>query len=67
VASFFLSRFTRRTDPMTATRIQIALACSVCGNRNYRTTKAVRAGEPAFEQKKFCKTCNLHTLHKETK
>jgi ribosomal protein L33 len=42
---------------MTALRIQIALACSECGNRNYRTTKAVRVGEPPFELKKFCKNC----------
>ena len=53
--------------PGTGTRIQIALACSECGNRNYRTTKAVRAGEPQFEAKKFCKTCGKHTVHRETK
>ncbi len=45
-----------------------ALACSVCGSRNY--AKAIRASHTRnkrLEVKKFCKHCGTHTLHKETK
>ncbi|MBL1228986.1 50S ribosomal protein L33 [Enterococcus sp. BWB1-3] len=44
-----------------------ALACSVCGSRNY--SKAVSEGKRGerLEVKKFCKYCGQHTLHKETK
>lgn len=44
-----------------------ALACTVCGSRNY--TKSVSEGKPGerLEVKKFCKHCQKHTLHKETK
>ena len=51
----------------TGTRISVTLACSICGERNYKTTKALRAGEPSLEMKKHCKICNKHTVHKETK
>ena len=44
-----------------------ALACSVCGSRNY--SKSVSEGKRGerLEVKKFCKYCQKHTLHKETK
>ncbi len=44
-----------------------ALACSVCGSRNY--AKKVNEGNRTerLEIKKFCKYCNQHTLHRETK
>lgn len=44
-----------------------ALACSVCGSRNY--SKAVSEGKRGerLEIKKFCKYCQQYTLHKETK
>ncbi len=44
-----------------------ALACSVCGSRNY--SKAVSDGQrkERLEVKKFCKYCKKHTLHRETK
>jgi large subunit ribosomal protein L33 len=48
-------------------RIAIALVCSVCHARNYKTTKARRDGAPALTLKKFCKTCDKHTIHEETK
>lgn len=48
-----------------AQRLPIALSCSSCGARNYKTTKA--RGQAPLELKKFCKTCNAHTLHKESK
>jgi large subunit ribosomal protein L33 len=49
-------------------RKRIALACELCGARNYKTTKA--AGAPEGERlrmKKFCKACAQHTWHAETK
>jgi large subunit ribosomal protein L33 len=52
-----------------AERQRITLVCSVCQARNYQTTKAPkRAGvaEP-IELKKFCKHCDKHTLHRESK
>ncbi|EOJ89879.1 50S ribosomal protein L33 [Enterococcus faecalis] len=44
-----------------------ALACSVCGSRNY--SKSVSEGKcgERLEINKFCKYCNQYTLHKETK
>lgn len=44
-----------------------ALACSVCGSRNY--TKSVSEGKTGkrLEINKFCKYCNTYTIHKETK
>jgi large subunit ribosomal protein L33 len=46
-------------------RIRIALTCSRCGSRNYRSTKARSAGGKVLKLKKFCKTCNEHTEHVE--
>ena len=52
-----------------AERQPITLVCSECQARNYKTTKAPRRGattEP-IELKKFCKHCDKHTLHRESK
>ncbi|WP_084676114.1 50S ribosomal protein L33 [Carnobacterium funditum] len=44
-----------------------ALACSICGSRNY-SKKVNSAGRTErLEVKKFCKYCNQHTIHRETK
>lgn len=44
-----------------------ALACSICGSRNY-SKKVNSAGRTErLEVKKFCKYCNQHTMHRETK
>ncbi|WP_036437033.1 50S ribosomal protein L33 [Mycoplasma elephantis] len=43
---------------------KIPLACEICKNRNYSTTKTTLE---RLEVKKFCKKCNLHTIHKEEK
>jgi large subunit ribosomal protein L33 len=48
-------------------RVPIVLACSVCGARNYKTTRTRKADAKAIELKKHCVHCNAHTLHKETK
>ncbi|WP_204558160.1 50S ribosomal protein L33 [Bacillus ectoiniformans] len=45
---------------------KVVLACSFCGSRNYSTHKNNDGGE-RLEIKKFCSTCNKHTVHKETK
>ena len=52
-----------------AERQRITLVCSVCQARNYQTTKAPRRGEQAgpLELQKFCKHCDKHTLHRESK
>jgi large subunit ribosomal protein L33 len=49
------------------TRVSVSLSCSVCGERNYKTTRAQRAGDRPLELKKFCKKCNQHTVHRESK
>jgi large subunit ribosomal protein L33 len=48
-------------------RIRIALCCSICKARNYETTKVRQEGVGPLELKKFCKTCNAHTMHVEGK
>lgn len=58
------------------TRILVILECTECtknsekrsnGVCRYSTTKNRRNNPTRLELKKFCKHCNLHTLHKETK
>jgi large subunit ribosomal protein L33 len=51
---------------VSGARIPVALACCECKARNYRTTKSPDA-TVALEIKKFCKQCQRHTLHRETK
>ncbi|WP_044747003.1 50S ribosomal protein L33 [Bacillus alveayuensis] len=48
-------------------RKKIVLACVQCGNRNYSTMKNITDAAKRLEIKKFCKTCNAHTPHRETK
>lgn len=55
----------RSTAAFQARRISIALSCSICGNRNYKTKKPTLEGTPALKLKKFCKHCNQHTVHVE--
>ncbi|RDI39025.1 50S ribosomal protein L33 [Falsibacillus pallidus] len=45
---------------------KVVLACSVCSSRNYSTNHKAPSGD-RLELRKFCKTCNDHTIHKETK
>jgi large subunit ribosomal protein L33 len=52
---------------MSTTRVSISLSCAVCGERNYKTTRTVRVGTKPLELKKFCKKCNAHTVHHESK
>jgi len=51
-----------------AERRRVALVCDECGARNYKTTKARKAGtEKRLAIKKFCPKCNKHTVHRESK
>ncbi|NLI68802.1 MAG: 50S ribosomal protein L33 [Bacilli bacterium] len=46
---------------------KVILACTVCLNRNYSTMKNTFKHPERLEIMKYCKYCNKHTLHKETK
>lgn len=47
-------------------REDISMECSVCGNRNYRTSKDAKQSKK-LELSKYCKFCHKHTAHKERK
>jgi large subunit ribosomal protein L33 len=46
---------------------QITLACDICKNRNYISTKNKKNTPDRLQRKKYCRVCHKHTLHKETK
>ncbi|MCP3742228.1 50S ribosomal protein L33 [Rossellomorea sp. BNER] len=48
-------------------RKKLILACMDCGTRNYTTAGNNSNKSERLEIKKFCKNCNAHTVHKETK
>ncbi|WP_434084056.1 50S ribosomal protein L33 [Halalkalibacter oceani] len=48
-------------------RSKVVLACEVCHSRNYSTEKNKQSSPARIEVKKFCKSCQEHTLHRETK
>lgn len=43
---------------------KVPLNCEKCGARKYTVPK--KETDKRLELKKFCKTCNTHTLHKES-
>ncbi len=45
----------------------ILLRCNQCKRKNYSTTKNKRNTPQKLEFKKYCRFCQTHTLHKETK
>ncbi|MBN1326919.1 MAG: 50S ribosomal protein L33 [Candidatus Cloacimonetes bacterium] len=45
----------------------IILACEVCKNRNYTSTKNKRTHPERVVYKKFCPKCRKHTEHKQTR
>ena len=47
-------------------RVNVTLACTECGDRNYITTKNKNNPE-RIEMKKYCSRDNKQTLHRETK
>ena len=48
-------------------RAQVVLACTECKLRNYTTSKDKHTHPERLEIKKYCRQCNKHTLHKETR
>ena len=48
-------------------RVNITLACTECGDRNYISTKNKRHHPERIELKKFCPRLNNYTLNRETK
>ena len=52
-------------------RVNVTLACTECGDRNYittkNTTKNKRNNPERIEMKKYCSRDNKQTLHRETK
>jgi large subunit ribosomal protein L33 len=48
-------------------RVNITLACTECGERNYISTKNKRNNPDRVEFKKYCSREKKSTLHRETK
>lgn len=48
-------------------RVKVILVCEECLSRNYITEKNKLNTTDRVVVKKFCKRCNKHTIHKETK
>ncbi len=48
-------------------RINITLACTECGERNYISKKNKRNNPERIEMKKYCSREKKQTLHRETK
>ncbi|MCA0989460.1 MULTISPECIES: 50S ribosomal protein L33 [Bacillales] len=48
-------------------RKKVALACVQCNSRNYTTMKNSQANPARIEVNKYCKYCDAHTVHRETK
>ncbi len=48
-------------------RVKVTLACTECKRRNYMTMKNKRNNPDRIEMKKYCKFCDDHLLHKETR
>ena len=46
---------------------KIILICSSCLSRNYITYRNKDKYNKRLELKKYCKRCNQHTIHQETK
>ena len=45
----------------------ITLACTVCKERNYATTKNKKTTTGKLQRNKYCNRCRKHTPHKEGK
>ncbi len=46
---------------------KVTLICTECLSRNYTTYKNTKTNPERLELRKYCKKCEKHTLHKETK
>ena len=56
-----------KTLEVEVVRVKITLACTECKQRNYNMTKEKKNHPERLETKKYCKFCQRHTMHKETK
>ncbi len=45
----------------------VILACEKCKRRNYTTKKNKRLHPDRVEYRKYCRFCDNHTIHKETR
>ncbi|WP_162649248.1 50S ribosomal protein L33 [Spiroplasma sp. TIUS-1] len=52
---------------MIRSKKKILLICEDCLSRNYSFTKSSISQKDRLAIKKFCQTCNQHTLHKESR
>jgi large subunit ribosomal protein L33 len=48
-------------------RDRVVLACEKCKRRNYTVSKNKQKQPDRLVYKKFCRWCNSHTEHKETR
>ena len=48
-------------------RVNVTLACTECGDRNYISTKNKRNNTERIEMNKYCPRSNKYTSHRETK
>ncbi len=50
-------------------RIVVTLACTVCKQRNYTTSKNKKNNAERLELKKYCPSpsCRVHRAHRETR
>jgi large subunit ribosomal protein L33 len=48
-------------------RVVVTIACTVCKQRNYTTSKNKKNNPERLELRKFCPTDRMHTIHRETK
>lgn len=46
---------------------KIILVCTDCLSRNYSTSVNKKNRTTRLQLSKFCKRCNKHTIHKESK
>ncbi len=49
-----------------STKVVTSLECLVCGSRNYKAKRPKVGAEPLV-LKKYCKACDAHTEHRESK
>ncbi len=45
----------------------ITLECTVCKQKNYKTSRDKRKTPEKYEMKKYCRFDRKHTVHKESK
>jgi large subunit ribosomal protein L33 len=48
-------------------RDKVILACNECKQRNYNIAKNKRKHPDRLEHKKYCRFCQKHTPHRETR